>query len=236
MARSMLPIVYGCHTADYRPAEIWMESLRLCEIRGILSHHSEIMKIPRSLLGGAFLGDAWYWCTANKPLYWSKFLRRSPGLSILSDCDVIFFPSPVAWAGLVRWFMGQKLGVACHHEGNQFNSGFVMVKPSFSTSFASHLEVIYRKSSSTRLPFGDQTVLNELSDEIGIAAIPREFSIQTGFLSNSSTVAFGHAFGIIGTPVQFGAEPNDRFYDAKISNMLQMRERGNFQNGKNNVM
>jgi hypothetical protein len=226
MKQGMLP-VFGCSTHNYLPTALWRASAEECGMR--VFHKT--MDVPESVAGGTFGGDAWYWCTANKPRFWADYLEQSEEqVNILSDCDIVFFPNGSGWSEFLDWFSMQKEGIACARQGDGvLNSGLFFVRKDAGLKCVKFLREMHLRASAQKLAFGDQTALNEILPELAI--IPEQFTVPgdiNPYIRPNKSVIYFHGYGTMGDFLvpQQGGEPNEKFFSSKLSYMTMFARRG----------
>jgi len=107
--------------------------------------------------------DSWYFAIERKINFFTQELikLKDGEVVLLMDCDIQFFPNLYILDDLVRKM--DKLDVCFMRENhqNELNSGFMLVKKS--TSIVNLFRAVCAElGKKERLPFGDQTVFNNI--------------------------------------------------------------------------
>jgi len=189
-----------------------MESLKAIGVKNI-NHKLDDSKV---VLDGqhkaGFGSDFWHYCVKAKIKHLVNTLKDtksvSPKYYIFTDCDVRMIQKNVTeWDSLQKYIDKEKpdKDVFFMIEGTSrdVNTGFFIIKnntnlPQTISFFEQVLEIM-EKSKIGEMPFGDQSIVNNIKDQLNFDFIPSEYVIFGNTIFNKNKCLVHHAIGTIGT-------------------------------------
>jgi hypothetical protein len=148
-----------------------------------------------------FQTDLWYHCVSSKMKNVINVLSKPSSYKyfIFSDCDVHFIhQNKEYWNVLEEFIVESPENIFFMRENNthQINSGFFIIKNNDienTIAFFNHIFTIMQSTHRNKMPFGDQTIINEHLHLIKYNYIPHEYVIWGKNVVDKNTALFHHA-------------------------------------------
>ena len=152
-----------------------------------------------------FRTELWYYCIRNKINHLINVLKNYDGLNnikyfIFTDCDIIYIKKNInEWYNLENYIQNENKDVYFMREGetNNVNSGFFIIKNNGNITniinfFVEILQTI-DTTEKVKMPFGDQSIINNLKSKINYGFIPNDYVVFGTNIYNSNKSLFHHA-------------------------------------------
>jgi len=197
---------------------IFLNSLHDIKVNNINHMIDNIVNLPGE---SGFQTDFWHNCVRNKINHLINVLRDHDNLKnikyfIFTDCDVIYIKKNVQkWHELENYIRIKKKNIYFIREGNDCrcltessrgdckihdaNTGFFIIVNNNNTKniinfFVKVLQTM-DVTEKTKMPFGDQTIINKLKNKINYGFIPNDFVVFGDRIYNSNKSLFHHSVG-----------------------------------------
>jgi len=218
MLNNSLFIAYS--TPNYsKLTNILLNSLNLINANNI----NHFVDIPPEILitKTGFQTDLWYYCIRNKINHLIEVLTNYDNLPestepihdekkyfIFTDCDICYIKNNInEWQELEKFINNNNNDIFFMREGtsNEVNSGFFIIKNNNNINNIKNFFVqvlnIFDISEKKDIPFGDQTIINNLLSKrlsnINYDYIPNDYVIFGKHIFNKKKSLFHHAIGCI---------------------------------------
>lgn len=152
-----------------------------------------------------FQTDLWYYCVRNKINHLINVLNTYNTLPdikylIFTDCDVIYIKKNIhEWYNLENYVINENKDIYFMRESNsdKVNSGLFVIKnnnyiKNIINFFIEVLQTI-DMTEKNNMPDGDQSIINELKNNINYGFIPNEYVIFGEDIYNKKKSLFHHA-------------------------------------------
>jgi hypothetical protein len=207
MLNKSLFICYS--TPNYsKLTNIFLDSLRDLNVKNI----NHIIENPPSnlLQRSGFQSNLWYYCVRNKINHLINVLKEHTTLDsdstniqyfIFTDCDIMFFKKNIhEWNNLEKDIVDEGKDIYFMRDGstsNNVNSGFFVIKNNSNIKNIIYffIEVLNTMDITTKnnMPFGDQSIINNLKHTINYGFIPNDYIILGKEINNKNKSLFHHA-------------------------------------------
>ena len=154
--------------------------------------------------GDAFQSDLWYYCVYKKVEHFKNILKEKKDdykYFFCCDCDIFFiYKNKDNWNELFNVINKSKKQIFYMREGNRegINTGFAIIKQ----SYVEKMIEIYEKVLSimdhkprVEMPLGDQTIINDIKNEIEFEYIPYIYVVFGWTIFNKKKSLSHHAIG-----------------------------------------
>jgi len=173
-----------------------------------INHHQEDIKDPELLKKQGFGTEIWYYSLGQKIKHLIHTLEKHleyPSIKyfIFSDCDVMFIRKNFQeWYNLEEFIQNQNKDIYFMEEiyinENDVNSGFFIILNNPSTipgliQFFQKVSETMQQSESNKMPFGDQSIINQFKYEINFGYIPNDYVIYGTVIFNPQKSLIHHA-------------------------------------------
>jgi len=201
MINKSLFICYS--TTNYQKVtDIFIESLNEIKVKNINHLLEEPCKTLLDQTG--FRTKIWYYSVTNKIKHLIDTLinNKTDGIEyfIFTDCDVIFFSKNInEWLNLEYFIKENDKDIFFMRENisNDVNSGFFIIKNNSNIyDIINFFNKVYYELQNTRIEemrLGDQTIINNLKNEINYDYIPNEYTIFGENIFDKNKSLFHHA-------------------------------------------
>jgi len=181
---------------------IFLNSLYDIEVNNI-NHITDNSSILFENTG--FQTDLWYYCVRNKINHLINVLQDYDGLKnikyfIFTDCDIIYIKKNInEWYNLENYIESENKDLHFMREStsNDVNSGFFIIKNNNNIKNIINFFVEVLKTIDTteksEMPFGDQSIINNLKNKINYGFIPNDYVVFGNCIYNSNKSLFHHA-------------------------------------------
>ena len=204
MLNKSLVICYS--TPNYsKLTNICLDSLKCINVNNI----NHLLDIPNSSLLNktGFQTDLWYYCVRNKINHLINILNNYDTLTdiqyfIFTDCDIFYIKNNISeWYNLENYIDSGDKDIYFMREGtsNDINAGFFIIKNNNNIkniiSFFIEVLQIIDITKKQDMPFGDQSIINNLKNKINFGFIPNDYVIFGNTIYNKNKSLFHHAIG-----------------------------------------
>lgn len=198
MLNNSLFVCYS--TPNYsRMTNIFLNSLKEINIKNI-EHLLDNTKICNNNLG--FQSEIWYYSIRNKINHLINILNKDNKIKyyIFTDCDIVYIKENInEWDNLEKYIINKDKDIFFMRENlsNDVNTGFFIIKNNDNINniikfFIKVLDTI-DKTKKEHMPLGDQTIINNLKNEINYDYIPNNYVIFGTNIFNKKKSLFHHA-------------------------------------------
>ena len=182
---------------------LFLDSLNCINVKNI--NHKLDNPNPDLLKKSGFGTDLWYYCVRNKINHLINVLNKYDSLSdikyfIFSDCDIIYIKNNInEWYNLEEIILNNNKDIYFMKEGstNQVNSGFFIIKNNNNIkniiNFFMEVLQIFDKTCKSKMPFGDQSIINNLKNKLNYGFIPNDYVIFGAVIYNKNKSLLHHA-------------------------------------------
>jgi hypothetical protein len=132
---------------------------------------------------------------ADSNLHWYKYF-------IFTDCDVVYIKQNVKeWSQLENYIQNENADIffMSDYAMDDINSGFFIIKNNDNIKNIVHffMEVLetFDNTEKHDMPFGDQTIINQLKHKINYRLIPNDYVVYGTNIYNINKSLFHHAVG-----------------------------------------
>lgn len=187
-----------------------LESLRDISVNNI----NHLLDNPISYKNTGFQSDLWYYCVRNKINHLINVLSHSTGMAtvpcgltsgmkphyfIFTDCDIVYIKKNVnEWSNLDNYIVNENNDIFFMRENtsNNVNSGFFIIKNNNLGNIIEFFSEVLRTIDATdkkRMPFGDQSIINNLKNTLNYGFIPNDYVVFGNTIFNKDKALFHHA-------------------------------------------
>ena len=206
MLNKSLFICYS--TPNYsKLTNIFLNSLKELNVTNI----NHIIDTPSSKLleNSGFQTDLWFYCTRNKINHLINVLNNYETYIdiqyfIFTDCDINYIKNNInEWNNLEKNIINENKDIYFMHENvsNDVNSGFFVIKNNNNINNIINFFIEVLKTiditDKSNMPFGDQTIINNLKHTINYGFISNDYVIFGTNIYNKNCCLFHHAVGCI---------------------------------------
>lgn len=201
MLNKSLFICYS--TPNYsKLTNIFLNSLHDIQVNNI-NHMTDDISILFKNTG--FQTDLWYYCVRNKINHLINVLQDYDSLKntkyfIFTDCDIIYIKKNInEWHNLENYIQNENKDIHFMREGtsNDVNSGFFIIKNNNNIKKIINFFVEVLKTiditKKEQMPFGDQSIINNLKNKINYGFIPNDYVVFGTSIYNRNKSLFHHA-------------------------------------------
>lgn len=181
---------------------ICLDSLHNINVNNI-NHMTDAISISFENTG--FRTELWYYCVRNKINHLINVLQTYDRLNnikyfIFTDCDIIYIKKNIdEWYNLENYIQNENKDIHFMRENvsDDVNSGFFIIKNNDNITniinfFVEVLQTIDR-TEKVKMPFGDQSIINNLKFKINYGFIPNDYVIFGTNIYNRNKSLFHHA-------------------------------------------
>jgi hypothetical protein len=184
---------------------IFLDSLKNINVKHI--EHLIETPILNLLNESGFQSDLWYYCVYNKIKHLVNILSIYDTFSnikyfIFSDCDIIYLQNNIdEWNNLEYYINNDNKDIYFMRENisDDVNSGFFIIKNNENIekiiNFFTEVLQIFNITNKNKMPFGDQTIINNLKNKINYGFIPYDYIIFGKHIFNKNKSLLHHAIG-----------------------------------------
>lgn len=156
------------------------------------------------LLTEGFQSDLWYYCVYKKVEHFKNILKEKKNkykYFFCCDCDIVFiYKNRDKWNELFNTIDKSKKQIFYMKEGNRegINTGFAIVKQCYVEKMIEIYDTVLNKMKITprvEMPLGDQTIINNIKEEIDFDYIPIKYVVFGWTIFNKNNALFHHAIG-----------------------------------------
>ncbi len=152
-----------------------------------------------------FRTDLWYYCVRNKINHLINVLKNHDSLNnikyfIFTDCDIIYIKKNInEWYNLENYIQNENKDIFFMREGitHDVNSGFFIIKNNDNIiniiKFFTEVLQIIDITEKLNMPFGDQSIINNLKNKINYDFIPNDYVIYGTTIYNNNKSLLHHA-------------------------------------------
>ena len=171
---------------------------------GINSNHIYHQLDNTKIEGDGFQSDLWYYCVYKKVEHFKTILKEKKDnykYFFCCDCDIFFiYKNRDKWNELFDIIDKSKKQIFYMREGNRegINTGFAIIKQSYVEKMIEIYENVLHKMKNTsrvEMPLGDQTIINNIKNEIDFEYIPYTYVVFGWTIFNKQCALFHHAIG-----------------------------------------
>jgi len=170
---------------------------------------------PPKFEGTGFRTDLWYYCIRNKISHLidtlNSYTTGSADTShsstdkyeyfIFTDCDIVYFnQNQSEWANLEAYVLSQPTNICFMRENTrerEVNTGFFIIKNNseIQSIIDFFTEVLYMMDTcrKTDMPFGDQSIINNIKNKIAHSYMPVEYVAFGTIIYNKDKCLMHHA-------------------------------------------
>ena len=162
-------------------------------------HESKLLK------NTGFQTDLWYYCVRNKINHLINVLNTRDSLTdtqyfIFTDCDIVYIKKNIhEWDNLEKFIINKNNDIFFMREStsNDVNSGFFIIKnnDNLKNIINFFIEVLekFDKTDKKNMPYGDQSIINNLKNKLNYGFIPNNYVIFGTTIYNKKKSLFHHA-------------------------------------------
>ena len=180
---------------------IFLESLHDINVNNI---DHEIDDISYLFENTGFRTELWYHCVRNKIKHLVNVLKTNDSCVkyfIFTDCDIIYIKKNVdEWQNLEKYIQKEDKDIFFMRENtsDNVNTGFFIIKDvkNIINFFVEVLETI-DTTERIHMPFGDQSIINNLKHKINYGFIPNDYVVFGKDIYNINKSLIHHAIGSI---------------------------------------
>ncbi len=206
MLNKSLFICYS--TPNYsKLTDIFLDSLNSINIKNVnYINHMLDTTLPSSLFKNTgFQTDLWYCCVKNKINHLINVLNTYETLTdtqyfIFTDCDIYYIKKNInEWNNLENFIINENNDIFFMRENrtNDVNSGFFIIKNNKNIkniiNFFIEVQETFDKTEKKDMPYGDQSIVNNLKNKINYGFIPNDYVIFGETIFNKEKSLFHHA-------------------------------------------
>ena len=187
---------------------IFLNSLHEIQVNNI-NHMTDDISILFKKTGfqTGFQTDLWYYCVRNKINHMINVIQDYDSLKntkyfIFTDCDIIYIKKNInEWYNLENYIQNENKDIHFMREGtsNDVNSGFFIIKNNNNITKIINFFVEVLKTiditKKEQMPFGDQSIINNLKNKINYGFIPNDYVVFGTSIYNSNKSLLHHAIG-----------------------------------------
>jgi hypothetical protein len=152
-----------------------------------------------------FQTDLWYYCVRNKINHLIHVLKTYESLNnikyfIFTDCDIIYIKkNKNEWYNLENYIQNDNKDIHFMRESsrNEVNTGFFIIKnnDNIKNTINFFIEVLQTMDTTekVKMPYGDQSIINNLKNKINYGFIPNDYVILGTIIYNRNKSLFHHA-------------------------------------------
>lgn len=181
---------------------IFLNSLHDIQVNNINHITDDISSLFKNT---GFQTDLWHYCVRNKINHLINVLQDYDGSKntkyfIFTDCDIIYIKKNInEWYNLENYIQNENKDILFMREGetNDVNSGFFIIKNNNNIKniiifFVEVLKTIDITEKS-KMPFGDQSIINKLKNIINYGFIPNDYVVFGTKIYNINKSLLHHA-------------------------------------------
>lgn len=151
-----------------------------------------------------FQSDLWYYCIYKKVEHFKNILKEKKKdykYFFCCDCDIVFvYKNKDKWRNLLNIIDKSKKQIFYMREGNRegINTGFAIIKQCYVEKMIEIYEKvlnIMNHKPRVEMPLGDQTIINDIKNEIDFEYIPYIYVVFGWTIFNKKKSLFHHAIG-----------------------------------------
>ena len=181
---------------------IFLNSLHEIQVNNI-NHMTEDISILFDATG--FQTNLWYSCVRNKINHLINVLQDYDSLKnikyfIFTDCDIIYIKKNInEWYNLENYIENDNKDIHFMRESttNDVNSGFFIIKNNNNIkniiNFFDEVLKTFDITKKEAMPFGDQSIINNLKHKINYGFIPNDYVVFGTSIYNINKSLFHHA-------------------------------------------
>lgn len=182
--------------------EIFLKSLESIGAK----HISHKLDNPPKFEGTGFRTDLWYYCVRNKINHLIDTLTNHMGSKeydyfIFTDCDIVYIAhNKSEWANLESYVLSQPTNICFMRENTrerEVNTGFFIMKNNEGIreilDFFAEVLHIMDTSKKNDMPFGDQSIINNIKHKIAHSYMPVEYVVFGTVIYNKDKCLMHHA-------------------------------------------
>ena len=154
--------------------------------------------------GTGYNTDLWHYCVLNKIKHLIDTLKetriKQRKYFIFTDCDIHFLvKNKHEWHNLDKHCMSTNKDIYFMREGEgkEVNTGFFIIKNNQNLPhIIRFFETVYETMKTTpreKMKFGDQTIINNMKQQINYGTIPNDYVIWGTTIYNKQKALFHHA-------------------------------------------
>jgi hypothetical protein len=152
-----------------------------------------------------FQTDLWYYCVRNKINHLINVLKNYDCLNnikyfIFTDCDIVYIKKNInEWYNLENYIQNENKDIYFMRENlsNDVNSGFFIIKNNDNITNIINFFIKVLQTIDTiekvKMPFGDQSIINNLKNTINYGFIPNDYVVFGSTIYNINKSLFHHA-------------------------------------------
>jgi len=196
--------LFICYSTDNysKLTNLCLNSLQEINVNNI-NHMTDY--ISKLFINTGFKTELWYYCVRNKINHLINVLKNYDNLNnikyfIFTDCDIIYIKKNLnEWYNLENYVQNENKDIHFMRENtsNNVNSGFFIIKnnDNITNIINFFVEVLQRIDTTpkAKMPFGDQSIINNLKHKINYGFIPNDYVIWGNKIYNSNKSLFHHA-------------------------------------------
>ncbi len=154
--------------------------------------------------GEGFQSDLWYYCVYKKVEHFKNILKEKKDnykYFFCCDCDIFFiYKNKDNWNELFNVINKSKKQIFYMREGNRegINTGFAIIKQCYVEKMIEIYEKVLNimdHKPRVEMPLGDQTIINDIKNEIDFEYIPYIYVVFGWTIFNKKKSLFHHAIG-----------------------------------------
>jgi hypothetical protein len=181
---------------------ICLDSLYDINVNNI-NHMTDDMNILFKNTG--FRTDLWYYCVRNKINHLINVLKNYDYLNnikyfIFTDCDIVYIKKNInEWYNLENYIQNENKDIYFMREqtSDDVNSGLFIIKnnDNITNIINFFIEVLQTidTTEKEKMPFGDQSIINNLKNIINYGFIPNDYVVFGNNIFNINKSLFHHA-------------------------------------------
>ena len=201
MLEQSLFICYS--TPNYsKMTDIFLESLNNINVKNI-NHKLDTPNMSLEKTG--FQSNLWYYCVEQKIQHLINVLSNYDKYKhikyfIFTDCDIVYIKNNVhEWLNLEKYIEKENKDIFFMRENttNDVNGGFYIIKNNENIihiiEFFKKILNIMKKTHNNSMPYGDQSIINNLKKDINYDYIPNDYVIWGTNIYNKNKSLIHHA-------------------------------------------
>jgi len=151
-----------------------------------------------------FQSDLWFYCVSQKVKHFKTILKEKKNnykYFFCCDSDIVFiYKNKDKWNEFFNIIDKDEKGIFYMREGNKegINTGFAIIKQSYVEKMIEIYEKVLNimvNKPRIEMPLGDQTIINDIKNEIDFSYIPYIYVVFGWTIFNKNKALFHHAIG-----------------------------------------
>ena len=196
--------LFLCYSTDNysKITNLCLNSLKDINVNNINHKKENVSKLFKNT---GFKTDLWYYCVRNKINHLINVLKKYDDYKyvkyfIFTDCDIIYIKKNLnEWYNLEKYIENENKDIHFMREyvTNNINSGFFIIKNNDNIiniiNFFVEVLQTFDTIKKENMPYGDQSIINNLKHKINYGLIPNDYVIYGTEVYNKKKSLLHHA-------------------------------------------